>query len=248
MKSKSNFDDYKISKGKLKWIDAKGRNASDWVICNKLTWIIATIFGATVLAVTLSFIFPAEIGQLDNKLKPLSNIVPVMSLLFAIGAMFIAFMSYKSSILRPHLNLRFAPLQQTGTEVHLSIDKQGLVTGGRPLTEWEMWLENDGESSAKYPMVRIFFIFINHEGKYFAEKSFPGWSAVSHAYGKGYCGFQWSCDKEILYPGFSVKLPTMYMLGKYFEGDFSVEISYVADGAPKTTISIPVKVSRLGEK
>lgn len=94
----------------------------------------------------------------------------------------------------------------------LRVDSNGVVLASRPLNEWSLILSNDGEASAKYMITRIMFEFGSHSGRFFKKDAFQGWKAVSHAHGRGYYGFQWSpVDSAILYPGFSMSLPKLYL-------------------------------------
>lgn len=194
-----------------------------------------------IVVVISIVVFPECFFQSDIYLKSLSNLVSFLSLLFACLAFIVGAMAYKNSILRPKLTLQIIPYLLEDNEVKLHVDENGYVLPVRPNNEWSVILKNIGEVSAQYPMVRMRFTL--NGGKYFSENSFQGWEAVSHAYGSGYYEFQWSQNSSsILYPGFSIKLPTIYFSGKYIEGNFSVDFTYIADRVSATNTRIPVKV------
>lgn len=201
-----------------------------------------------VLVLIGMLFFPDHFGQIDTYLKPFANILQFCSLLFALIALFVAILSYKSSVLRPHLTLQVTPLQQVEDQVKLHVDSNNRVTLGRPLNEWAITLRNDGEASAKFPMVRMVFELPNHAMPYFKENDFSGWKAILHVYSMGYYGFQWSPDSSvIIYPGFSISLPSLSFSNKRFQSDFSVTFTFVADGVRSNTLRIPVKIVHANE-
>jgi len=233
-----------MGKGVFKWILSTHTNNSIATSRKLLFLSSLMIMMIIVLLIGLHFC-PEKINQVNLYLNPITNVLPLLSLIFAVLALIVAVFSYRSSNLRPHLNLRIAPLQQTGTEVQLSVDSNNCVNLCRPLNEWELALINDGEASAKYPTVVMRFELPSHEGKYFGENEFGGWKATAHAHGRGYYEFQWIPDSSVvIYPGFSIKLPTLYFQGKHFENDFVAVFSFVSDGAPISTIRLPVKVNK----
>lgn len=201
-----------------------------------------------VLAVISVITFAEQFVVLDNYLKPYSNVLTFFSLIFAFLALAVATFAYKSSVLRPLLTLQVTPLQQTTPDIRLFVDENSEVTIGRPLNIWSIHLANEGEASAKYPMVRMEFDLGSHQGKYFGEKDFIEWMPVLHAHGRGYYGFQWiPSESTIIYPGFSILLPKVYFSGNRFENDFHVTFTFVADGVPSTSLRLPVRVIRAEE-
>lgn len=204
--------------------------------------LLLVLSGVVILVLDILLVFPEPFVQLDSYLKPFTNLLPFLSLMLACLTLIVAVFAYKSSVLRPLLTLQVTPLQQSSQEVSLPVDSDNAILPVRPLTQWSIRLGNEGEASAKYPMVRMNFEFHNYDGRYLKEDAFTGWQAISHAHTRGYYGFQWSSENIIIYPGFSVSLPTLSFYGKHFYGDFAVVFTYVADGVPATTLRIPVKV------
>lgn len=226
---------------KFKSIISHSKNSTDAFLGNILLLISALVF-----IIILGFcIIPEQYFRIDKELGALANTMSFLSLVFTGLALVVAIFAYNNSVLKPKLSLEVIPLQQVDDQVKLCVNAENIVSG-RPLNEWSLVLHNGGEISAKYPMVRMTFEFDVFRMGYFSEDAFPNWTAISHAHGNGYYGFQWSPDiTTILYPGFSIKLPKVYFGGKRFEKDFVVSFTYVADGVEATTLRIPVNVKRL---
>lgn len=227
----------------FKSVFSVGKNTTDSIST------IIVVLSILIVAITLGvLIFPEQYSRINKGLESFTNILSLLNFAFAWLALLIAIFAYKSSVLRPRLSLRVIPLQQVEDQVKLRVDLDGNVSAGRPLNEWSLILSNDGEASAKYPMVRMMFKFDLDNGKYFGKDAFQGWKAVSHAHGRGYYGFQWTPeDSAILYPGFSMSLPKLYFWGKCFESDFTVTFTFIADGVRSTTLRIPVQIERVEE-
>lgn len=226
----------------FKSIISHSKNSTDAFLGNILLLISALVF---IIIFSLCII-PEQYFRVDKELGLLVNTMSFLSFIFTGLALVVAIFAYKNSVLKPKLSLEVIPLQQVDTQVKICVDLDGNVSAGRPLNEWSLILSNDGEASAKYPMVKMMFKFDLDNGKYLGKDAFQGWKAVSHAHGRGYYGFQWTPeDSDILYPGFSMSLPKLYFWGNRFESDFTVTFTFIADGVRATTLRIPVSVERI---
>jgi len=185
-------------------------------------------------------IFPSIFKSINEYLSGIADFIAYLGMLFAAIALLIAVLAYKSANLNPNLKLNLYAWMNDKDGPALLLDKKtNIVSECRPLTEWYFILDNIGKVSAKYPVVQLDF-----SGAYFKEDDFPGWKAIHHANALGWFGFQWyPAENEIVYPGISMQLPTMYFSGKQID-EIPLEIIVViaADRFKKKTLKFPVKI------
>lgn len=208
------------------------KNAKHMEFIDVLKWL---------LIINLIFVLVwAVAGLYYNKFQNYSSFIPVYGIITSSIAAFIAVLAYKKNSLRPNLHLRIHPYQQTDEIATLAVNSSNEVIPCRPHNEWSVILWNHGEASGKYPMVMMEF-----RGAAFKEIAFKGWKAVKHAHGRGYYIFQWVPDNlKVIYPGFSMQLPTLYFSKHRIENDFEVEFKCVADGTKSKSLTIPVRVNK----
>lgn len=184
---------------------------------------------------------PDTLKVFNESLQNSYNIFAYLAMLFAAIAILIACLAFEISVKKPKLKLSIWPWQGQINKLELNVNintKKVSIT--KPNTSFHFKLENNGQSSAKYPLVEIVF-----KNAYFPDKeSFPGWQAVYHANAYGYYGFRWSPKENIIiYPGLPQQLPPMYFSSKYIDNPFDIKITIVADGFSKKTYELPVKIN-----
>lgn len=173
-------------------------------------------------------------------LSKFSNVASYLSLLFSAIALLVAALAFKIGTLRPKLRFEIHPWQGEVNKLVLPYNfETNRVDGGRPNTEWYMYLFNDGNATARYPVIEMVF-----HGPFFSDDHFAGWQATHHENALGWHGFRWSPGQsDVVHPGLPLKIPMMSMNGTYFENtadDPSVQITIVADGCDKKSITVPI--------
>lgn len=180
------------------------------------------------------FINPDFFKTYNENLNPVDNIISYLSLLFSLLALFIASFAFLITVKEPKLKLSILPWDAEEFGPALAIGENSKqVTITRPLSSWQLFLHNEGEVAARFPIVEIKF-----KNAYFGNNAFDGWRQVHHANAYGWYGYQWTPeDKMIVHPHFPIELPTMYFSGYYIEEEEpEIEITIVADGfKPKVT-------------
>ena len=188
-----------------------------------------------LLVVTFVILFFSEnLSSQNKKFADVSNIISIVSLLFSILAGLIALLAYKYSIRKPNLNVRVGQYLGKDKEFKMPVvrDKNGhlVISICRPLTEMFITIENNGNSSARYPV-----IFIEFDNMFFGKGAFPGWDEVLHAHGLGYHGYKWSPEDSIIYSGIPIKAPTLYFAGK------SAPLAFRKENKEETFTHIKIK-------
>jgi hypothetical protein len=207
---------------------------------NKLLTTVLIISILIIILCGAILIFPNIFKCVNEYLSDLSDFISYLGMLFAAIALLIAALAYKSANLNPNLKLNLYTHMNEKDGPALLLDKKtNIVSDCKPLTEWYFILDNIGKVAAKYPVVQI-----NFNGAYFKEDDFPGWKSIHHANALGWFGFQWSpTENEIVYPGISMQLPTMYFSGKQIdEVPLNITIIIAADRFEKKILKFPVKI------
>ena len=197
-----------------------------------------------IIFLIIILIFPTYVGDLNDRVGRINNLVSYLSLLFTVCALVVALLAYKSANLKPDLSLDIIPYDYAANDLVLHINESTKeVSITRPGTEWSFDFTNKGKVSANNPVVRIIF-----SGAYFSEDTFDGWAPVVHHHGLGWCGFEWSGkeDGNMLHPDFPVRLPTMYFSGEHIIGDaVTIKILIAADNTPIQSYELPVKLNKV---
>lgn len=198
------------------------------------------ILSITIIVISIIIgIFPFEFRALNNQLSYSSNLFSYLGMLFAAFALLIASLAYKVAILRPKLNLIIWPWMGEENSLTLLTNKDTRqVPSVRPNTSLHFRLENNGQATAKYPVVEIIF-----KDAFFLDSQFPGWEPVYHANALGWYGFRWDKGNSIvIHPGLPILLPVMYFVETQIDEPLEIDIKIVADGFDKHSYTLPVKI------
>lgn len=182
------------------------------------------------------------IKNLNTHMNNISGLLAFSAVLFAALAFIIAVFAYRASVLRPNLKLVIIPELGKPDELVLAVTKKDkMVDITRPKTSWRIWLRNDGDASARYPVVEMKFVGLGFE----ESNAESPWKTVHHLHGLGYwAGIQWSASSDlVVHPGFPVELPRINFSGRYIHSDkVSVEITVAADGFPAQTTKESIRI------
>jgi hypothetical protein len=185
--------------------------------------------------------FAIYILPIDRFLGYFANIVSYFGLVFSAVALLIAALAFRVGVLRPKLRLEIHPWQGEVNKLCLQVNKKtGAIEGSRPNHEWYIYLINDGNATARYPVVEIIF-----NGFFFGGDSLESWEPTHHANAFGWYGFRWPPGhKEVVHPGLPIKLPTMSLHSAHFEDNDnpSIQVSIVSDGFDKITYGVPIEL------
>lgn len=124
------------------------------------------IIGFSIVIVILCFVLlglVSYIKPINNLLEDLSNIISFLGLLFSAIALLIAALAFQVGTLRPklRLELEIEPWQGEINNFALPFNTEtNLIDGSRPYTEWHLKIFNDGNATARYPVVQFFFMVL----------------------------------------------------------------------------------------
>lgn len=216
-----------------------------------LSNILLIIMFLMIIGTANVLYYSADLLNINQQLGNISNIISIGSFLFSILAAVIALFAYKYSIQKPILNLRISQYLGNNKEFKMPLfhDKNGYlrISAARPLTEFVITIENNGNSSARYPVV-----FVQIDKMFFSKDAFPGWSAVLHAHGQGYYAYKWTPEDAIIYSGIPVKAPTLYLSGKRLPYQLNLQdkneiltnirLKFTADKTKVKELTVPIKL------
>jgi len=202
---------------------------------------IAITFSIMMIILCMVIAFePNLFESYNNILKESTSIFIYLSMIFSLFALLIASFALLNAIRRPKLEFKLYTYDHDDEGPALAIQKENrIVTNTRPLSFWNMWINNVGDVAARNTMIQI-----NFKGMYFKENFFPDWKAVHHDHGLGWYGFQYS--PEIIHPHFPMRVPDMYFSGSQVLDDCpELTVTMVADGFKLKTITMPIILKEL---
>lgn len=193
-----------------------------------LDLVIGFLTVIVALSVILS-LFPGiqTIIEVNERLAGITNLISYLSTVYTAAALVVALIAYRAAIKSPQLRVRMLPWMGQFNKLALVVTPSKRVDLTRPNTSWQLWIENSGNATAKFPIVQLEF-----ENFYFGQEDFKGWEKVLHANALGWYGIRWSPGADVVvHPNFPLELPTLYFSGMYIGStDMSVTVTVAADG------------------
>ncbi|MFC4802599.1 hypothetical protein ACFPA1_25135 [Neobacillus sp. GCM10023253] len=203
----------------------------------KITVCLSMILAIITIVI---FVNPVLFITFNQNLNTTNNIISYLTLLFTLLALIIASFAFIVATKEPKLSLSILPWAAENPGPALAVSRSSKkVTITRPFSSWQLFLHNNGEVAARYPVVEIKF-----KNVFFGNNAFEGWRQVHHANALGWYAYQWTPeDKMIVHPHFPIELPTMNFSDYNFEVEKpEIEITIVADGFRRKTTTQKIKI------
>ena len=203
-------------------------------------------FGLVTIASLLSLVFSNNtfVQSIDTRMRSIADISIFGAMVFSATALWVSALAYKSAVQRPRLELKVRTLGGDKKLVIPVHPNTGKILNRHNLATWRFFLHNNGDATARYPVVKIQFV-----GAGFSTTQ-DGWNATEFSEEAGWYEFQSVLKTDlVIHPNFPIELPRMNFarctLRKPDKSDstkITILITVAADGFIEGPISEVVRL------